>query len=297
VAYNSKSNEFLVAFGADGLATDNEFEIFAQRLSAVGTELGGDVRISTTAGDGDAARGAGSPRAVYARRSNEYLVAWEADGLVADGDTEIFAQRLSAAAGELGADFRVSITGIENDPARAAGSAAAAYNSQANEYMLVWDGDGLPTDNEREVWARRSGAGTALDETAPTVAKAKLAPSRVVRGPGLLAVGKKAKGTSALVFTLSEKSAVTIRFYRQVPGKKAGRRCLPLPKGVKPLCTRTLLAGTKKLTLASGPQRLAFSGRLRKAAAFSPGRYFMTIDARDAAGNGSVQRTVRFTVV
>lgn len=297
VAYNSLGNEFLVAFAADALATDNEYEVFAQRVSAAGTEVGGDFRVSTTGGDGDASRGAQSARVVHASRANEYLVAWEADGLAADGDIEVFAQRVSSAGAELGTDFRVSTTGIENDPARSALNVAPAYNSQTNEYMLAWDADGLPTDNEREIWARRSGAGAALDLTAPAVTKAKLAPSRVVRGPRLLTVGKKAKGTSALTFALSEKATVTIRFYRQVPGKKAGRRCLPLPKGVKPLCTRTLAAGAKKLTLAPGAHRIAFSGRLRKAAALPPGRYFLTIDARDAAGNGSTQRTVRFTVV
>ncbi|MGH8700944.1 MAG: hypothetical protein ACREVR_07175, partial [Burkholderiales bacterium] len=58
VAYNAQANEYLVTWVADGLATDNEFEIFAQRLSATGTELGGDFRVSTTGTDGDAARGA-----------------------------------------------------------------------------------------------------------------------------------------------------------------------------------------------------------------------------------------------
>ena len=49
VAYNSQANGYLVVFRADGLATDDEDEVFGQRLSASGEELGGDFRIPTWA--------------------------------------------------------------------------------------------------------------------------------------------------------------------------------------------------------------------------------------------------------
>jgi predicted metal-binding membrane protein len=38
VAYNPQAGEYLVVWAADGLATDNEFEVFGQRLSAARTE-------------------------------------------------------------------------------------------------------------------------------------------------------------------------------------------------------------------------------------------------------------------
>ena len=53
VAYNSHANEYLVVWHGNGLATDGGVEVFGQRVSAIGAELGGDFRISTTGSDGD----------------------------------------------------------------------------------------------------------------------------------------------------------------------------------------------------------------------------------------------------
>jgi hypothetical protein len=95
VAYNSQANEYLVVWHADVLAQDDEFEIFGQRLSATGAELGGDFRISNAGPEGDVARGAFSPALAYSSQANEYLVVRHGDPDV-NGDNEIFGQRVSA---------------------------------------------------------------------------------------------------------------------------------------------------------------------------------------------------------
>ena len=156
-AYNPTANEYLVTFQGDGLATDNENEIFGQRVSAAGAELGPEFRISTNATDGDAARDAFQTAVVFNPAANEYLVTWQGVGL-AVGMSEIFGQRVSATGAELGTDFRISNVGTDGDAARDAGDHAATYNSAANEYLVVWNGDGLATEAEDELFGQRVSA-------------------------------------------------------------------------------------------------------------------------------------------
>ncbi len=163
VAYNSAANEYLVAWAGDSLATDGEFEIFGQRVSAAGAELGADFRISNLGMDGDADRDAEQPAVAYDSAVNEYLVVWEGDGLATEGELEIFGQRLSAAGAQLGADFRISNLGMDGDAARDAEEPAVAYNSNDNQYLVTWHGDGLVDNGETEIFGQRlSGGGAEL---------------------------------------------------------------------------------------------------------------------------------------
>ncbi len=162
IAYNPTANEYLAVWAGDGLATDNEIEIFGQRVSATGAELGTDFRISTNATDGDAARDAFQPAVAYNRTANEYLVTWQGDGLTV-GRSEIFGQRLSAAGAELGTDFRISNVGTDGDFNRDAFGPGVAYSPAANEYLVIWQADGLDIDNENEIFGQRvSAAGAEL---------------------------------------------------------------------------------------------------------------------------------------
>jgi Ca2+-binding RTX toxin-like protein len=164
VAYSSQANEYLVVWGGEGFATDDEFEIFGQRVSASGVEVGGDFQISTTGTDGDPNREAGSPSVAHNTQANEYLVVWPADGLPTDDKWEVFGQRLSASGAELGGDFRISNTGTEGDASTDVfDRPAVVYNSQANEYLVVWLADGLGTNDELEIFGQRlSAAGAEL---------------------------------------------------------------------------------------------------------------------------------------
>jgi Ca2+-binding RTX toxin-like protein len=157
VAYNPAANEYLVSWEADDLATNEEFEIFGQRLSATGAEVGeDDFRISEAGPDGDATRNAFDPAVAYNPAANEYLVSWEADDLATDEEFEIFGQRLSATGVQVGADdFRISEAGPNGDATRGAFETAIAYNSKANEYLVSWQADDLPTDNEFEIFGQR----------------------------------------------------------------------------------------------------------------------------------------------
>lgn len=50
-AYNPKSKEFLITWLADGLAVDDDNEVFAQRLATNGSRRGGNFRVSYTGSD------------------------------------------------------------------------------------------------------------------------------------------------------------------------------------------------------------------------------------------------------
>jgi hypothetical protein len=149
VAYNSTDNEYLVVWEADGndgnLVAD-EFEIRGQRIDAgSGTQVGADdFRVSFMGPDGDPAYGAFRPAVAYNSTANQYLVVWYGDddslGL-ADGEFEIYGQRLDAAGTAIGTAFRISTMGGDGSPTFFARNPEVVYNSASNEYLVVWEGE------------------------------------------------------------------------------------------------------------------------------------------------------------
>ena len=77
VAFNPSANEYLVVWTSDGPpSTSLENEVFGQRMSATGAELGSDFRISNTGPDGDNDPRRQPPRGRLQPTANEYLVTW-----------------------------------------------------------------------------------------------------------------------------------------------------------------------------------------------------------------------------
>lgn len=116
VSYNSTNNEYLVVWTGDtnaGALVDGEFEIYGQRISASGAELGtNDFRISSS-DDGFSYFDANEPDVTYNPTGNEYLVVWSGTITATNSATaefEILGQRLNGATGaEVGTgDFRIS---------------------------------------------------------------------------------------------------------------------------------------------------------------------------------------------
>ena len=148
VAYNARRNEYLVVWRGDdspGPLVNDEFEIFAQRLTAAGAEVGAnDRRISDMGPNGDTTYSAEHPAVVYNPTSDEYLVAWEGDdnpGPLVEGEDEVFVQRLDARGAPVGAnDRRVSDMGPDGDTAFSAENPTVAHNSASNEYLVAWEG-------------------------------------------------------------------------------------------------------------------------------------------------------------
>jgi hypothetical protein len=167
VAYNPTNNEYLVVWRGDDNTpplVDDEFEIFGQRINAAtGAEVGtNDFRVSNMGADGSTTAVADVPWVVYNSTNNEYLVVWR--GHHGTNEFEIYGQRLSATGAQVGTnDFRISDAGDDGDSTRLALDAKAAYNSTNNEYLVVWQADDLPTDNEVEVFGQRLNAATGAE--------------------------------------------------------------------------------------------------------------------------------------
>ncbi len=174
VAYNSTDDEYLVVWYADdnsGTLADDEFEIYAQRVdAATGALIGANFRLSDMGGTGNADYDAYNPAVAYDSTDNQYLVVWEGDDNTAplvDGEYEIFGQRLSSTGSGVGTnDFRISDMGPDGDANYDAIRPAVAYNSTANEYLVVWQGDddaGSLVDEENEIFAQRLNAATGAE--------------------------------------------------------------------------------------------------------------------------------------
>jgi hypothetical protein len=165
--YNSTNNEYLVVWQADdnsGGVVDNDIEIFGQRLSATGVEIGtNDFRISQAGPDGEGSLFfATRPDVTYNSATNEYLVVWEADlfgGGAGSNENEITGQRLSATGTEIGTnDFRISDMGPNGNLNFDAFAASVTYNEIDNQFLVVWTGDdnvGGLVDGEYEIFGQR----------------------------------------------------------------------------------------------------------------------------------------------
>jgi len=142
---------------------DDEFEVFARRLSPTGAPLGGDdVRLSHTGPPGGTGTFAQSPDVATDPATGEHLVVW----LASDGvEREIEAVRLTPELAVATGPERISSM---DGPAATPFDPAVAFQPAAGEWLVTWWGDEAVAplvDNEYEVWARRvSRGGVALGD-------------------------------------------------------------------------------------------------------------------------------------
>ncbi|MEM8533167.1 MAG: hypothetical protein AAGF95_20140 [Chloroflexota bacterium] len=140
IIYNNIVDEYFVVWS--GTRRDDETsEIYSRRMSVDGQVIGtDDARISTMGPDGDGGYLAGSPHGAYNDTANEYMIVWAGND-TEDRVWEIYGQRLNAVGQEIGSDdFRISILEPEEAVAYAGIQPRVTYNSDANEYLVVWTG-------------------------------------------------------------------------------------------------------------------------------------------------------------
>jgi hypothetical protein len=135
-------------------------------------ELGDDdVRLSHMGPDGNTEWGFvmwAYTDVAYSTWNDEFLVVWVGDdddfGMTVLGEAEVLGQRVSATTGQpVGPPLRISFMGPDGSTEYAAQNPAVAYNSAANEHLVVWHGDhdaDLLVDNESEIWGQRIDAAT-----------------------------------------------------------------------------------------------------------------------------------------
>jgi Tol biopolymer transport system component len=140
--------------------------------------------------------------------------------------------------------------------------------------------------------------GAAGDTTAPALSGLRAVPARFRAGLRLTPArrGRPAVGTT-FRFTLSERGRVTITISRVLSGRRVKARCVAPRRGVRGrACVRLVRRGALSATGTAGANRVRFTGRLGRRL-LAPGRYEARAVARDAAGNASRARTVRFVVL
>jgi Ca2+-binding RTX toxin-like protein len=122
---------------------------------AWGQAAGTQHRVSSAA--------ASYPDVAYNAQANQYLVVWQ--GRVS-GSLEIFGRLVDGAGTPSGTEFQISRMGPDDAEPRFSGSyPAVAYNPQANEYLVVWEG--TDTEHENEIHGQRltaAGAETGADD-------------------------------------------------------------------------------------------------------------------------------------
>jgi hypothetical protein len=101
-------------------------------------------------------------------------------------------------------------------------------------------------------------------------------------------------------FTLNARATVAFAFTKSAPGRHVEHRCVAPTQDDRHRrrCTRTVVAGTFRLTARRGPNGVHFYGRISTTNMLSPGRYRLVLTATDIAdGQLSTSRSLSFTIV
>ena len=162
VVYNSTDNEYMVVWEGDSSSstlTDNEFEIFGQRLNASGGKMGySGFRITHMGTDADPERDAGEPAIAYDSADNQYFVVWQGEGVGADV-FDILGQRLQNNGVRIGNVIYLSNYNGGANLDYDAYNPDVAYDSLNNQYFTVWYDDEL-IDSEFEIFGQLIDAST-----------------------------------------------------------------------------------------------------------------------------------------
>lgn len=157
VEYNPLSNEFIIVYQTDHVNTDNEDEIFGQRVSNAGVLIGSEFQVSFAGIDGDGEE-TGSYSDVYYNPTHQQILVTFQSEEPGSNAYDIFATTLDAANyALLETQSRVSDMGDSNgDNTFLAQKPKQAYNSTNGTFFIVWEGDDtVPGDGEDEIFGQR----------------------------------------------------------------------------------------------------------------------------------------------
>jgi len=156
IAFNSTGNEYLVTW-QQAVFSPRSRDIYGQCLDSSGNTLGDSFRIGMQ-------EGSSLPDVAYNPMGDEYLVTWS--GETADGDFEVFGQRLDGNGIPLGDNFHVSSQGPDGDTDIFARASEVTYNQTSDEYVVTWQGGPIFAGREpkNEIYGQRLDAsGNLLD--------------------------------------------------------------------------------------------------------------------------------------
>jgi hypothetical protein len=130
-AFDSTTGEFLVVWRDGRNWGDRGQDIYGQRVSAAGTAVGSNFRISGTAAVADDSE----PTVAYGSTADEFLVAWEDARDLSTRQHDIYGRRVSGSGSPVGGDFRICgrrAVAFDMSP-------AAAYDPTTDQFLVVWE--------------------------------------------------------------------------------------------------------------------------------------------------------------
>jgi hypothetical protein len=133
----------------------------------------------------------------------------------------------------------------------------------------------------------------------PLLTGLRQAHSRWREGSALAAIARARRlprGT-AFSFTLNTPASVTLSFSRLLPGRMLHGRCAAASRSDRRhrRCAFHSAAGRLVFVAAAGASRVSFQGRISRSRRLGPGRYLVSIVARNARGS-SAARVLAFTI-
>ncbi len=144
---------------------------------------------------------------------------------------------------------------------------------------------------------------TALPN-APVISAARQSANRWREGNTLPSVtakqNRKPRLGTTFSFTLNKRATVAFAFTKTSPGRHVEHRCVAPTQHNRHRrrCTRTVAAGTFRLTARRGPNKVHFDGRISATKKLRLGRYRLMLTATDTAdGQQSSARSLSFTIV
>ncbi|MGH7407486.1 MAG: CFI-box-CTERM domain-containing protein, partial [Candidatus Methylomirabilales bacterium] len=186
VAYNSTSNQFLVAW--HDLRSGSFSDIFGQRVDAVGSLAGAEITISSAANNQTV------PAVVYNGVTNQFLVVWQ--DLRSGSFSDIFGQLVNAAGVLVASDFAIPDTAPPSNRT----APAVAFNDTTTRFLVVWEEGALTNIRGRRLTAAADGTVTfdgvafAIPGTAPASNRAAPAVSFNVNANQFVVVWQDAQG-------------------------------------------------------------------------------------------------------
>jgi hypothetical protein len=165
IVYNSAADEFFVVWTADGPG-DSFQNLFGQRLTSAGAQIGGDQNLTHFTGTDSSADDAAD--VAYDSKNQRYLAVVRGidNGLIGNTQDEVFGHLMSTDGTTIGPDrFRISHVTATNPTSGSADSPSVAYDPINDRYIVGWTGNpaiGSMAPAEREVFAQLVSSGGAV---------------------------------------------------------------------------------------------------------------------------------------
>jgi len=142
VAASTSAQQFLVVWEDYRRVNTRGVDVYGQIMSADGVRIGKNFR----AGGGNGSH-AMNPAVASNETQGEYVVVW--DEMRNSHDFNIYGQRVSTTGARLGKPFKISVSDRdEYDP-------DVVWNSDRNEYLVVWRDNRDWVSRSADIWAQR----------------------------------------------------------------------------------------------------------------------------------------------